>query len=63
MWLSPKTIEWNLSKIYRKLGVRSRTELAAKLARRLIPYVTLVRRLFTLDQGVIDRADTEILGV
>jgi DNA-binding CsgD family transcriptional regulator len=31
--LSPKTIEWNLSKIYRKLGVRSRTELAAKVAR------------------------------
>jgi DNA-binding CsgD family transcriptional regulator len=31
--LSPKTVEWNLSKIYRKLGVRSRTELAATLAR------------------------------
>ena len=29
MHLSPKTVEWNLSKIYRKLGVRSRTELAA----------------------------------
>jgi DNA-binding CsgD family transcriptional regulator len=29
MSLSPKTVEWNLSKIYRKLGVRSRTELAA----------------------------------
>jgi DNA-binding NarL/FixJ family response regulator len=28
--LSPKTVEWNLSKIYRKLGVRSRTELAAR---------------------------------
>ena len=27
--LSPKTVEWNLSKIYRKLGVRSRAELAA----------------------------------
>ena len=27
--LSPKTVEWNLSKIYRKLGVHSRTELAA----------------------------------
>jgi ATP/maltotriose-dependent transcriptional regulator MalT len=26
--LSPKTVEWNLSKIYRKLGIRSRTELA-----------------------------------
>ena len=29
--LSRKTVEWNLSKIYRKLGVRSRTELAARL--------------------------------
>ncbi len=27
--LSPKTVSWNLSKIYRKLGVHSRTELAA----------------------------------
>jgi DNA-binding NarL/FixJ family response regulator len=27
--LSVKTVEWNLSKIYRKLGVRSRTELGA----------------------------------
>jgi ATP/maltotriose-dependent transcriptional regulator MalT len=27
--LSPKTVEWNLSKVYRKLGVHSRTELAA----------------------------------
>jgi DNA-binding NarL/FixJ family response regulator len=26
--LSPKTVEWNLTKIYRGLGVRSRTELA-----------------------------------
>jgi ATP/maltotriose-dependent transcriptional regulator MalT len=30
--LSPKTVEWNLSKIYRKLHVRSRGELAAKIA-------------------------------
>jgi DNA-binding NarL/FixJ family response regulator len=28
--LSRKTVEWNLSKIYRKLGVRSRTELASR---------------------------------
>jgi DNA-binding CsgD family transcriptional regulator len=27
--LSTKTVEWNLSKVYRRLGVRSRTELAA----------------------------------
>jgi DNA-binding CsgD family transcriptional regulator len=30
--VSPKTVEWNLSKVYRKLRVASRTELAAKLA-------------------------------
>jgi DNA-binding CsgD family transcriptional regulator len=29
--LSPKTVEWNLSRVYRKLGVRSRTQLAALL--------------------------------
>jgi DNA-binding NarL/FixJ family response regulator len=34
LFFSPKTVEWNLSKIYRKLHVRSRTELAAKLAKR-----------------------------
>jgi DNA-binding CsgD family transcriptional regulator len=28
--ISPKTVEWNLTKIYRKLRVRSRTELAAR---------------------------------
>jgi ATP/maltotriose-dependent transcriptional regulator MalT len=27
--LSTKTVEWNLSKVYRRLGVRSRTQLAA----------------------------------
>jgi DNA-binding CsgD family transcriptional regulator len=34
LFISPKTIQWNLSKIYRKLGIRSRAELAAVLARR-----------------------------
>jgi DNA-binding CsgD family transcriptional regulator len=29
--LSPNTVAWNLSKIYRKLGVSSRTELAAHM--------------------------------
>ncbi len=29
--LSPKTVEWNLTRVYRKLGVRSRTELAIRL--------------------------------
>jgi DNA-binding CsgD family transcriptional regulator len=28
LFMSPKTVEWNLSRIYRKVGVRSRTELA-----------------------------------
>jgi DNA-binding CsgD family transcriptional regulator len=32
--LSPNTVAWNLSKVYRKLGVSSRTELAARLATR-----------------------------
>jgi DNA-binding CsgD family transcriptional regulator len=31
--MSPKTVEWNLSKIYKKLHVRSRAELAAKFAK------------------------------
>jgi DNA-binding NarL/FixJ family response regulator len=31
--LSPNTVAWNLSKVYRKLGVSSRTELAARIAR------------------------------
>lgn len=31
--LSAKTVEWHLSRLYRKLGVRSRTELALRLAR------------------------------
>jgi DNA-binding CsgD family transcriptional regulator len=26
--IRPKTVEWNLTKIYRKLNVRTRTELA-----------------------------------
>lgn len=29
--LSPKTVEWHLSHVYRKLGVRRRSELAAAL--------------------------------
>jgi DNA-binding CsgD family transcriptional regulator len=34
LFLSPRTVEWSLTKVYRKLRVRSRTELAAKLASR-----------------------------
>jgi DNA-binding NarL/FixJ family response regulator len=33
LFLSDKTVEANLSRSYRKLGVRSRTELAAAMAR------------------------------
>ncbi|MGZ4400994.1 MAG: LuxR C-terminal-related transcriptional regulator [Gaiellaceae bacterium] len=36
LFVSRKTVEWNLSKVYRKLHVRSRTELAAKLARQAV---------------------------
>lgn len=36
LFMSPKTVEWNLSKIYKKLHVRSRSELAAKLAKQTI---------------------------
>jgi DNA-binding NarL/FixJ family response regulator len=32
LFLSPKTIEFHLSSIYRKLGIRSRTELAGIVA-------------------------------
>ena len=39
LFISPKTVQWNLSKIYRKLGVRSRAELAAKLAAEQTPAV------------------------
>jgi DNA-binding CsgD family transcriptional regulator len=32
LFISPKTVQWNLSNIYRKLGIRSRGELPARLA-------------------------------
>jgi DNA-binding NarL/FixJ family response regulator len=37
--LRPKTVEWALTKVYRKLEVRSRTELVLKLAS--IPAISL----------------------
>ncbi|MBB3084378.1 AAA family ATPase [Geodermatophilus sabuli] len=33
LYVSPKTVEFHLSQVYRKLGVRSRAELAARVAR------------------------------
>lgn len=38
LFLSPKTVEWSLTKVYRKLRVRSRTELAAKLGSGATPW-------------------------
>jgi DNA-binding CsgD family transcriptional regulator len=40
--LSPKTVEWNLSKAYRKLGVRSRSQLAARTAGQIEGFPRLV---------------------
>ena len=34
LFMSPKTVEANLTRIYRKLGIRSRAELGAKMAQR-----------------------------
>lgn len=32
LFIIPKAVQWNLSKVYRKLGIRSRAELPARLA-------------------------------
>ena len=37
LFLSPKTVEFHLSQIYRKLNVRSRTQLTAVLQSRTVP--------------------------
>ena len=31
LFISPKTVQWNLSKVYRKLDIRSRAELPGRL--------------------------------
>lgn len=33
LFISPKTVQWNLSKVYSKLGIRSRAELPGRLKR------------------------------
>jgi DNA-binding NarL/FixJ family response regulator len=38
--ISPKTVEYHLGKIYRKLGARSRTELAHRLSVGAAPALT-----------------------
>ena len=30
LFISPKTVQWNLSKVYRKLGITSRSELVKR---------------------------------
>ncbi|OWY63353.1 hypothetical protein B7486_53570, partial [cyanobacterium TDX16] len=32
LFISPKTVQWNLSKVYKKLGIRSRAELPGRLS-------------------------------
>ena len=53
LFLSVKTVEVTLTRVYRKLGVRSRTELAARLAggreRLGVPLLLAARRLRTVD--------------
>jgi DNA-binding CsgD family transcriptional regulator len=35
--MSPKTVEANLARVYRKLGIKSRAELGAHMARMQVP--------------------------
>jgi DNA-binding CsgD family transcriptional regulator len=55
--LSPRTVEWNLSKVYRKLGVRTRTELASKL----LPQATAASPVDA--PGLDDRARAKSGGI
>ena len=56
LFLSPKTVEFHLSRVYRKLDVSSRTELASMIAGE--------RRLTSaLGRGTGAAAETVFLGV
>jgi hypothetical protein len=50
-------VEWNLSKVYRKLGVRTRTELASKL----LPQATAASPVDA--PGLDDRARAKSGGI
>ena len=43
-FISPKTVEANLARVYRKLGIRSRAELGARIGARPIPEQDKTRR-------------------
>lgn len=49
--LRPKTVEWHLSRVYRKVGVRGRTELAAGAAAALLSGASTWRTCATADEG------------
>jgi DNA-binding CsgD family transcriptional regulator len=42
--MSPKTVEWTLTRVYRKVGVRSRTELAMRVATGETPWAEEARK-------------------